>query len=103
MIDSEGFQHSGRASEHGFDQVYRPSSNELFSVRFAYAEPVLEPYAKTKGWIWFDELPDDVTPRRLVFIFNIYDPGQTSGWIRDTETLEFVIENFQQIVTKQFP
>jgi len=103
MIDAEGFQHSGKTHEYGFDQVYKPSRNELFSVKFAQAEFVLEPYARTRGWVWFDELPNGVLPRRLIFIFNIYDPGQTSGWIRDTETLEFVIENFEQTVIEQFP
>jgi hypothetical protein len=97
MIDSEGFQHSGDICvQSTFEHVYKPSTNEIFDAKFTWPELTLEAYAKTRGWIWYEALPESIVPRRFIFSFDIFDPGRTSGYVRDTEKLAFNLMKFEQ-------
>lgn len=104
MIDSENFQYSGdiyKRSE--YSQVVIPSTKQVEDVEFAWPELTLESRAKDRGWIWFKPLPAGVIPHRLIFRFNIFEPGNTSGWVKDQETIEFILTNCEQGALKQLP
>lgn len=40
-------------------------------------------------YLLFPELDDDIDIVRFIYRQNIYDPGETSGWVRDRETFDF--------------
>ena len=92
MIDSDGFQHE-EDSPIEFSRVVLPE-NRIAEIGLSWPELTLEDHAKTKGWLWFDRLPEGVFPYRFVFQFSVFDPGNTSGWVKDEETLEFIIEGY---------
>lgn len=91
LIDSESMQHccadvnallmidSGTLSENEQDQRY-----------FAKPPSEIEGHAKARGWTWFPSLPPATWPARILLRFSIHDPGKVGGWVRDTETFEFV-------------
>jgi len=102
MIDSEGFQHDGKGCHfYEFTQVILPNKKKI-DVNFPWPELVLEDHCKTEGWVWFDELANGVVPHRFIFIFNVFEPGEISGWVKDYETLEFIINSHDFGTIKSF-
>ena len=104
LIDSEGFQHEEgdyKGNYLCFDQEVNLDTGELTEVELPKPALDLEGNAKTRGWMWFHALPEGVIPHRLIFPFHIFEPGQTSGWVQDMETLEFVITSYAQISPKE--
>lgn len=101
LIDTLGVQHSLEFDIFIFTQgtEVRFSSKRSFPYAFPSPENTLEGGAKTRGWLWFDGLPKGVYPSRLIFSFSIFDPGETSGLVQDSETLEvaFAID-FKQLL-----
>ncbi|MEW6040983.1 MAG: serine/threonine-protein kinase [Elusimicrobiota bacterium] len=94
MIDSKNFQHKSDVDgPHSFTQV-KLSNGKTIETEFPYPEFILEDHAKTKGFLWFDSLPEDTFPHRFLFEFTVYDQIQT-GWPIDCDLLEFIIENYQ--------
>lgn len=93
MIDSEGFQHDRNGCPYyEFSKVVMPQG-KIVEAQFPGPQLELEDHAKTKGWVWFDSLSKGVLPHRFLFQFSVFDPGTTSGWVRDSETLEFIIDD----------
>ncbi len=78
-----------------FYRFVLPEGEKTIEARFPWPELTLEDHAKTKGWIWFDQLSEGIPPHRFLFQFDVFDPGNTSGWVRDSDALEFIIENYQ--------
>jgi hypothetical protein len=102
MIDSEGFQHNGDLCEyHEYCSVVVPDTGQVIKANFPWPELELEAHAKTKGWVWFEELPEGVVPSRFIFLFNIFDPGQTSGWVKDSESFEFILAEHDEIPARE--
>jgi hypothetical protein len=93
MIDSEGFQHTGDTHYYESSKVFLPGG-KTFEASFLLPESELEGHSKTKGWLWFDSLSENVLPHRFMFQFSVYDPGTTSGWVKESETLEFIITDY---------
>lgn len=91
MIDTEGFQHGGESKGWEFNNAI--IGGKLVPVSLDQPESPLEDHSKTRGWLWFDELPKGVMPQRVVIGVNIFEPGHTSGWVKNTEVLEFFIKS----------
>jgi hypothetical protein len=91
MIDSDDFQHDGDGCHYDEYTNLRINENNYKKVSFPWPELILEAGAKTKGWTWFDGLPKGVLPHRFIFKFQVFEPGDTSGWVQDQETYEFVL------------
>jgi hypothetical protein len=93
LIDTEGMQH-GCADVNAFSMIDAATAiHPKQSPRYFPKPPSeVEGHAKARGWTWFEALPlsRSVWPRRLLLRFSIFDPGQIGGWVRDTETFEFV-------------
>jgi hypothetical protein len=104
MIDSEGFQHSGDICEYyEFCNVVMPGTGQVVEAHFPWPELVLEAHAKARGWVWFEALPEGVIPHRFIFKFDVFEPGQTAGWVKDCETLEFVLSRYEKVSMKELP
>lgn len=96
MVDSEEFQHDGGLCEyHEFCNLVLPGGKKTKSVNLEWPETELKGRAKSRGYIWFEKLPKNVMPHRILFSVNVFEPGQTSGWVKDSESLEFVIEDYE--------
>jgi hypothetical protein len=95
LIDSEGIQHSQETHDL---HIYRQATEVIVSGKrnvaydFASHTGELEGKAKTRGWLWFPALPPGIHPHRLIFNFNIFSPGDTSGLVEDQETLEIAFD-----------
>lgn len=104
MIDSEGFQHSSDEdiNHYEFCRVVLPDTKQTIEAPFSPPDRILEAHAKTKGWVWFEALPAGVIPRRFIFQVRVYEkPGETDGKVKDFETFEFILANFEQVAIKQ--
>jgi len=92
MIDTEGYQYKFYyLSNWRYNRMLvgqRPQAVELPRPDWR-----LEGKTRTRGWVCFDALPKDVFPARLIKRTDIHEPGHTSGWVRHTEILEFIIPN----------
>jgi hypothetical protein len=97
IIDSQGFQY---AAEYGtlyeYDYVIK-FKKSIAELGVESPENELEDDAKTKGWIWFKKFPNAAVPRRVVVSHYVFDPGHTSGGIRDEEFQKFKIDNFDLV------
>jgi len=94
LIDTEGFQHNGNGcSYYEYDHAVM-SPDKYTPVSFAWPELTLEDHTKTIGHIWFKALTRGL-PHRLIFVFQIFEPGDISGWQQDRETIEFIIPDLQ--------
>lgn len=102
MIDTDGFQHKPK-SYFAYGCVAILKTGEIVKAQFPEPQYELEAESKTRGWLWLDPLPENVFPHRFVFRFNIFDPGEISGRVKDTETLELVISDFIVSSIKQLP
>ncbi len=95
LIDSEGYQHADESvNQYEFDHVVL-ASKRLVKAQFDSPESELEDNAKTKGWIWFKELPHNVSPHRIVIKRYLFSPGHTSGSINEEEIQELKIDGFE--------
>jgi len=92
LIDSEGIQHSAETDTYIYteDATVRLSKKRSISCRFGSPDATVEGRAKARGWLFFAPLPPGIYPHRLVFTFNTFEAGYTSGWVQDHETLEVV-------------
>jgi hypothetical protein len=91
MIDTEGMQHPlTHFDDYVSDIRVIISTSRKVSYKFEGLPTELEGQSKTRGWLWFPALPQGIFPHRLIFEFYIYAPGNTSGRVRDSETLEVV-------------
>lgn len=92
LVDSEGYQHSSLEPAYTFplQKDLLPEGQDSFSP----PDNEIESGCKTRGWTWFDSLTDELFPHRLIFKVNIHSPGETSGWVQDTETLEFIVAEY---------
>ena len=52
----------------------------------------IEGLARCAGWIAFSKLKKPAVPHRLLFQLNIFEPGRTSGYVQDSETLELIFD-----------
>jgi hypothetical protein len=102
MIDSQEFQHEqcNYDRKTGFNLAVSPSKGRPVPAHFAAPMHELEGHAKTKGWIWFDGLTESVHLARLIYRQDVYGPGQTSGWVQHTDTLEFIIPDCALVPSK---
>ncbi|MBX9720899.1 MAG: hypothetical protein K2X81_05865 [Candidatus Obscuribacterales bacterium] len=91
MIDSEGFQHTSNDPHYSYSRTLQGLHD--VEKMFVKEDWTLMDHAKTKGWLWFDGLRNNVVPQRFVFSVAIHDPGQTSGWVRDKEVFEYFIKS----------
>jgi hypothetical protein len=93
LIDTEGMQHE-RADVNAYLLIDAVTAinPEQSQRHFPKPPSELEGHSKARGWTWFDSLPlsSSVWPHRLLMRFSIFDPGHIGGWVRDTETFEFV-------------
>lgn len=69
---------------------YTVSEDEQNQRYFEVPPSEIEGRAKARGWTWFPSLPHATWPARILLRFSIHDPGEVGGWVRDTETFEFV-------------
>lgn len=93
MIDSEGFQHK-LANYVPYEYAVGLQTGEFVKVRFDSPHWELESKSKTRGWIWFEPLAQNSLPHRFIFRLKIFNPGEISGHVEDTETIELVISKF---------
>jgi hypothetical protein len=104
MIDTEGTQHSHETDDlHIYQSETEVSISSKQNVPYEFASHAnptkLEGKAKTRGWLWFPALPRGIYPQRLIFNFDIFAPGYTSGAVEDHETLEVAFDfNFRQLL-----
>lgn len=92
MIDTEGFQYEHDA----FASLYYSNcitNNAGEEVGIFLPETTLEAHAKTNGWLFFKALRKNVLPHRLIFILDVFKPGDLSGWVQNRETLEFIFSS----------
>ena len=89
LIDSNGFQHSECS-------LYNPvihkakglkKGTELQSIAYE-----VQGQARSAGFLVFPELKKSAVPHRLIFQFQIFEPGQTSGYVQDSEKLELIFD-----------
>lgn len=88
MVDTDGFQHGGESRE--FEVLTNGKTKKL---SLNGPEDELEDHSKSRGWILFEELPTGVLPQRVIVSVHIHEPGHTSGWVKNTEVLEFFIKS----------
>jgi hypothetical protein len=101
LIDTEGIQHSEEMDSYIYRQgtQVRLSGKQYVPYDFEYPAGTLEGKAKTRGWLWFPALPKGIYPYRLIFLFRIFAPGDTSGSIEHEETLEIIFDfKFKQLL-----
>lgn len=98
LIDSEGFQHRlGDICDHIKYTKWIQNDAATRDVFFPWPELTLESKAKTRGWWWLSPLKEGVVPHRFILRFDIFNPGDTSGWVQDHETLELEFLNAELI------
>ncbi len=97
MVDSEGFQHSENDEWVSFTFPYSMLLPDKRETQYEFRHPQwkLESGAKTKGWIWLDSLDAGVLPHKFSFDVRTYEPGATTGFVRDTDLMRFTIENYR--------
>ena len=101
LIDSDGYQHSRIYLDH--------SASILSSSRLPSETPLpspayeIEGRARTKGWIAFPQLEDGAVPHRFIYKHDLFAPGESSGSVLGTETLELVFDLsvFQRILDER--
>lgn len=106
LINSEGFQHEHLYPPHyDFPWVLLPGSEEPTAIEGRLESPhrTVERRAKTEGWISFNGLGEGIVPYRFIFRFEIYDPGETSRWVRPYETLELVLPSLEPGPMQELP
>jgi hypothetical protein len=93
LIDTGGMQHE-RADVNAYLLIdaITAINPERSQRHFPKPPSELEGHTKARGWTWFESLPlsSSVWPHRLLMRFSVFDPGQIGGWVRDTETFEFI-------------
>ena len=90
IIDSDGFQHSQidlTRSAYVLSSCRLPPNTPLPSP----AE-IIEGHARIKGWIAYPQLENGAVPHRFIYQHGIFPPGETSGHLLATETLEIVFD-----------
>ena len=93
MIDSEGYQTSSDLCEyHEYTHYVNPKSKEKIDIFLPWPELEPEAKAKTDGWIWFNSIAKR-EPKKLILKVNIFNPGNTSGLVRDFEVFEFIFSS----------
>lgn len=90
LIDSNGFQHS--ACSLSFDAVIHKAKGLKRGTELPSIADEIQGRARSAGWIAFPRLKKSVVPHRLIFQFQIFEPGQTSGYVQDSETLELIFD-----------
>ncbi len=94
LIDSDGFQHRlGDICDHIEYTKWIQNIAATRDVFFPWPQLILESKAKTRGWWWFRPLKEGVVPHRFILRFDIFKPGDTSGWVQDHETLELEFDS----------
>lgn len=94
MIDSDGYQLADVLCSWEY-VPYSFVSKQGHSIPYDFDEPPLklEGGARTRGCFRFREESPDATPKRLNFDIRVFEPGQTSGWVKDSEQLTFFINS----------
>jgi len=96
LIDSLGFQYEVDMPPWDYRTVVLEDGESL-EVRYEAPERYLEAHARTTGWFSFGTLLGGAAPERFIFRFPVFDAGQTGGWVRDEEVLEFVITDYEAV------
>jgi hypothetical protein len=99
MVDTQGMQHGTCFFDCYADDIrVRISPKREIAYKFERLQiEQLEGQSKTRLWVWFPALPKGIYPHRLIFQFWIFAPGNTSGRVQDSETLEVAFApNFKQ-------
>ena len=90
LIDSNGFQHSA-CSLLSEAMIHKAKNFEPGTELPSVADEI-QGKARSVGWIAFPRLKKSVVPHRLIFQFRIFEPGQTSGYVQHSETLELIFD-----------
>jgi len=90
LIDSKGFQNS--ASSLLSDAVIHKAKGLKKGTELPSVADEIQGQARSAGWIAFPRLKKSVVPHRLIFQHQIFEPGQTSGYVQDSETLELIFD-----------
>lgn len=100
VIDSDGFQHPliGTSLDPLIYTKCILKDGVARDVCFPHLNLTLESKAKVKGWWWLRPLKGDVVPLRFILRFDIFKPGEISGRVQDSETLEFEFKNAELIL-----
>ncbi len=91
MIDTDGNQYENEVGlQWEYGNVPLDKTEELSND--AFPEPDLQLHAgtKTQGWLYFRRTPKGLHPKKLILRIDVFDPGEVSGWVRDSETFEFM-------------
>ena len=89
LIDSNGFQHDACSL---YDAVVCNAKNSERRIKLDGFADEIQGKARNAGWIVFPKLKKNIVPHRLIFKLRIFDPGQTSGLIKHSETLELIFD-----------
>lgn len=95
LVDSEGFQHSESLVWLDQDKFLSRDVQATLPTRLKAPESTLESGAKTRGWIGFKELEPGVMPKSLSLEVRVFEPGATSGWVKDREVIHFRFDSLR--------
>ena len=99
LIDSEGFQHEqgvGFIDSSHYDSILLSGRMQV-PCSFNWPSLVLQARAKVRGWLWFEKLSHGITPERISFTVNVFEPGCTSGWLQECEDLIFMFKSYKKL------
>lgn len=90
LIDSNGFQHAECPLYS--DAVIHKARHLEEGTELPSVSDEIQGKARSAGWIAFPKMKKSVVPHRLIFQFRIFEPGQTSGYVQHSETLELIFD-----------
>jgi hypothetical protein len=82
MIDGDQYE---------YGNVPCDETEEIPEDAFPRPDWKLHAGAKTQGWLYFRKVPKDLHPKRLIIQIDVHDAGNLYGWVRDSETFEFML------------
>ena len=94
MIDSGGFQQvEGNPYGYNWSEFFHDAQGAETNL-IRCTDQIIKARGNMRGWFLFDPLAENRLSHRFIFHTDIYDPGETMGWVRDTETIEFVVAEY---------
>lgn len=89
FIDSEGYTY-------GPSEDYMVDERDL-GPRWAGINVDLESGARSKYVIILEDIPSDVDIEKIVHTLKVFEPGKTSGWVKEKERYVFEIDELPEI------